>query len=66
MGRAMIRDFPKAYAYNKIKEYTVNGIRGSSNTVSLDGSALLDVGNNGGVIVSLWKTRARSSGLEAA
>lgn len=27
MGRAMIRDFPKAYAYNKIKEYTVNGIR---------------------------------------
>lgn len=27
MGRAMIRDFPQAYAYNKIKEYTVNGIR---------------------------------------
>jgi D-alanyl-D-alanine carboxypeptidase (penicillin-binding protein 5/6) len=27
MGRAMIRDFPKAYAYNRIKEYTVNGIR---------------------------------------
>ena len=27
MGRAMIRDFPEAYAYNKIKEYTVNGIR---------------------------------------
>ena len=23
----MIRDFPEAYAYNKIKEYTVNGIR---------------------------------------
>ncbi|HET7218451.1 MAG TPA: carboxypeptidase regulatory-like domain-containing protein [Vicinamibacterales bacterium] len=38
---------------NATQSYTVNGIRGSSNTVSLDGSALLDVGNNGGVIVSL-------------
>jgi D-alanyl-D-alanine carboxypeptidase (penicillin-binding protein 5/6) len=27
LGRAMIRDFPEAYSYNKIKEYTVNGIR---------------------------------------
>lgn len=27
LGRAMVRDFPEAYAYNKIKEYTVNGIR---------------------------------------
>lgn len=27
LGRAMIRDFPEPYAYNKIKEYTVNGIR---------------------------------------
>jgi D-alanyl-D-alanine carboxypeptidase (penicillin-binding protein 5/6) len=27
MGRAMIRDFPEAYSYNKIREYTVNGIR---------------------------------------
>ena len=27
VGRAMIRDFPKAYAFNSIKEYTVNGIR---------------------------------------
>jgi D-alanyl-D-alanine carboxypeptidase (penicillin-binding protein 5/6) len=26
LGRAMIRDFPETYAYNKIKEYTVNGI----------------------------------------
>ncbi|MGH8107582.1 MAG: D-alanyl-D-alanine carboxypeptidase family protein, partial [Arenimonas sp.] len=26
MGRAMIRDFPEAYAYNKMKEFTVNGI----------------------------------------
>ncbi len=33
--------------------YTVNGIRSSSNTVSLDGSALIDIGSNSGVIVSL-------------
>jgi hypothetical protein len=33
--------------------YTVNGIRSSGNTVSLDGSAIMDIGNNGGVIVSL-------------
>src|SRR5690606_217009 len=26
LGRALIRDFPEAYAYNKIKEFTVNGI----------------------------------------
>lgn len=26
MGRAMIREFPNAYAYNKMKELTVNGI----------------------------------------
>jgi len=26
MGRAMARDFPEAYAYNKMKEFTVNGI----------------------------------------
>ncbi len=38
---------------NNTQGYTVNGIRASSNTVSLDGSALLDIGNNGGVIVSL-------------
>jgi Carboxypeptidase regulatory-like domain/TonB-dependent Receptor Plug Domain len=33
--------------------YTVNGIRSSSNTVSLDGSSLIDIGSNSGVIVSL-------------
>jgi hypothetical protein len=33
--------------------YTVNGIRSTGNTVSLDGSALIDVGSNNGVIVSL-------------
>jgi hypothetical protein len=38
---------------NSTQSYTVNGIRASANTVSLDGSSLLDVGNNGGVIVSL-------------
>lgn len=27
MGRALIRDFPQAYSFNKIKEYTVNGIK---------------------------------------
>ncbi len=26
LGRAFIRDYPEAYAYNKIKEFTVNGI----------------------------------------
>jgi D-alanyl-D-alanine carboxypeptidase (penicillin-binding protein 5/6) len=26
LGRALIRDFPETYAYNKIKELTVNGI----------------------------------------
>lgn len=26
MGRAMARDYPEAYAYNKMKEFTVNGI----------------------------------------
>ena len=38
---------------NGTQNYTVNGIRGSSNTVSLDGSSLIDIGSNSGVIVSL-------------
>ena len=38
---------------NNTQGYTVNGIRSSGNTVSLDGSSLIDIGNNGGVIVSL-------------
>jgi hypothetical protein len=33
--------------------YTVNGIRSTGNTVSLDGSSLIDIGSNNGVIVSL-------------
>ena len=32
IGRAMIRDFPETYAYNKIKEYTVNGIPSTTAT----------------------------------
>jgi hypothetical protein len=38
---------------NSTQDYTVNGIRGSSNTVSLDGSNLIDIGSNSGVIVTL-------------
>jgi Carboxypeptidase regulatory-like domain/TonB-dependent Receptor Plug Domain len=38
---------------NNTMGYTVNGIRSTSNTVSLDGSSLIDIGSNNGVIVSL-------------
>ena len=38
---------------NNTQGYTVNGIRSSGNTVSLDGSSLIDVGSNSGVIVTL-------------
>jgi len=38
---------------NATQNYTVNGIRSSSNTVALDGSSLIDIGSNNGVIVSL-------------
>ena len=38
---------------NNTQGYTVNGIRSSSNTVQLDGSSLIDVGSNNGVIISL-------------
>ncbi len=38
---------------NNTQGYTVNGIRSSSNTVTLDGSSLIDIGSNSGVIVSL-------------
>lgn len=38
---------------NNTQGYTVNGIRSSNNTVSLDGSALIDIGSNSGVIVTL-------------
>ena len=38
---------------NNTQGYTVNGIRSSANTVTLDGSSLIDIGSNNGVIVSL-------------
>jgi hypothetical protein len=38
---------------NNTMGYTVNGIRSTSNTVALDGSSLIDIGSNNGVIVSL-------------
>ncbi len=38
---------------NSTQGYTVNGIRSSGNTVSLDGSALIDIGANNGLIVTL-------------
>ena len=38
---------------NNTQGYTVNGIRSSSNTVSLDGASLIDIGSNNGVIVTL-------------
>src|SRR6187402_3268273 len=38
---------------NNTQGYTVNGIRSSGNTVSLDGSSLIDIGSNSGVIVTL-------------
>jgi hypothetical protein len=38
---------------NATGNYTVNGIRSTGNTVSLDGSSLIDIGSNNGVIVSL-------------
>ena len=38
---------------NNTQGYTVNGIRSSGNTVQLDGSSLIDIGCNSGVIVTL-------------
>jgi hypothetical protein len=38
---------------NNTQGYTVNGIRSSGNTVQLDGSNLIDIGSNSGVIVTL-------------
>lgn len=50
--------------------YTVNGIRSSGNTVTLDGSQLIDIGSNSGVIVSLnndmiQEVRVQSSNFAA-
>jgi hypothetical protein len=38
---------------NNTQAYTVNGIRSSANNVSLDGSSLIDIGANSGLIVTL-------------
>jgi carboxypeptidase family protein len=38
---------------NNTGGYTVNGIRSTGNTVSLDGSSLIDIGSNSGLIVTL-------------
>jgi hypothetical protein len=38
---------------NNTQGYTVNGIRSSNNTVSLDGSSLIDIGSNSGTMVTL-------------
>jgi hypothetical protein len=38
---------------NNTQGYTVNGIRSSNNTVSLDGSSLIDIGSNSGLMVTL-------------
>jgi hypothetical protein len=38
---------------NNTQAYTVNGIRSSGNTVSLDGSALIDPGSNNGISVTV-------------
>jgi hypothetical protein len=55
---------------NNTQAYTVNGIRSSGNTVQLDGSSLIDIGSNSGVIVSLnndmvQEVRVQSSNFAA-
>ncbi len=55
---------------NNTQGYTVNGIRSSANTVSLDGSSLIDIGSNNGVIVTLnndmvQEVRVQSSNFAA-
>ena len=37
---------------NQTSGYTVNGVRGTNNVVTLDGSMLMDVGSNSGVIIN--------------
>ena len=51
---------------NNTQGYTVNGIRSSSNTVSLDGSSLIDIGSNNGVIVSLNNDMVQEVKVQAA
>jgi hypothetical protein len=37
---------------NQTSGYTVNGVRGTNNVVTLDGSMLMDIGSNSGVIIN--------------
>jgi hypothetical protein len=37
---------------NATNAYAVNGVRGSNNSVSLDGSRMIDIGSNSGVIIT--------------
>ena len=37
---------------NNTTGYTVNGVRGTNNVVTLDGSMLMDIGSNNGVIIN--------------
>ena len=37
---------------NQTNGYSVNGVRGSNNTVSLDGSRMIDIGSNSGLIIA--------------
>ncbi len=37
---------------NATGNYAVNGVRGSNNSVSLDGSRMIDIGSNSGVIIT--------------
>ena len=42
-----------SFGANNTQSYAVNGIRTSNNTVSLDGSNLIDIGSNQGVMINL-------------
>jgi hypothetical protein len=37
---------------NNTGAYSVNGVRGSNNTISLDGSRMIDIGSNSGLIIA--------------
>ncbi|PYQ40941.1 MAG: hypothetical protein DMF77_17330, partial [Acidobacteria bacterium] len=37
---------------NQTNAYTVNGVRGSNNVITLDGSRMIDIGSNSGLIIA--------------
>jgi hypothetical protein len=37
---------------NATNQYTVNGVRGSNNVITLDGSRMIDIGSNSGLIIA--------------